>query len=91
MVVHLRLMAEAGRHGRMSVRHFKEPFSVMGRGHSNHCEAAFNILPRFRAKSFPLHRLSYITLMNWGLRMSCVAKRDISPYVSLSANVASKT
>ena len=26
MVLHLRLMAEAGRHGRMSARHFKEPF-----------------------------------------------------------------
>ena len=57
--------------------------TVMGRGHSNLCEAAFNILPRFRAKSLALHRLSYITLTNWGLIMSCVEKSDISPYVSL--------
>ena len=32
--------------------------SVMGRGHSNLCEAAFNVLPRFRAKNLALHRLS---------------------------------
>ena len=57
--------------------------TVMGRGHSNLCEAAFNILPRFHAKSLALHRLSYITLTNWGLIMSCVEKSDISPYVSL--------
>ena len=30
---------------------------TMGRGHSNLCEAAFNILPRFRAKSLAVHHL----------------------------------
>lgn len=60
----------------------------MGRGHSNLCEAAFSILPRFRAKNLALHRLSlhrlsYITLTNWGLIMSCVDSTDDSPYVSL--------
>ena len=53
----------------------------MGRGHSNLCEAAFNVLPRYRAKSLAIHRLSYITLSNWGLIMSC--SPDPSPYVSL--------
>ena len=52
--------------------------TVMGRRHSNLCEAAYNILLRFHAKG-----LSYITLTNWGLIMSCVDKSDISPYVSL--------
>ena len=56
---------------------------VMGRGHSNLCEAAFSILPRFRAKNLALHRLSYITLTNWGLIMSCVDSTDDSPFVSL--------
>ena len=54
---------------------------IMGRGHSNLCEAAFNVLPRFRSKSLAIHRLSYITLSNWGLIMSC--SPDTSPYVSL--------
>ena len=54
---------------------------IMGRGHSNLCEAAFNVLPRYRAKSLAIHRLSYITLSNWGLIMSC--SPDPSPYVSL--------
>jgi len=54
----------------------------MGRGHSNLCEAAFNYLPRFCAKSLAQHRLSYIIVTNWGL-MSCVDKSDITPYVSL--------
>ena len=54
---------------------------IMGRGHSNLCEAAFNVLPRFRSKSLAIHCLSYITLSNWGLIMSC--SPDTSPYVSL--------
>ena len=53
----------------------------MGRGHSNLCEAAFNVLPRFRAKSLAIHRLSYITLTNWGLITSC--SPEVSPYTSL--------
>ena len=34
--------------------------SIMSRGHSNLYEAAFNVLPRYRAKSLAIHRLSYI-------------------------------
>ena len=45
----------------------------LGRGHSNLCEAAFSVLPTFRSKDQPLHRLSYITLTNWGLIMSCMS------------------
>ena len=30
-------------------------YTVMGRGHSNLCEAAFNILPHFRSKILALH------------------------------------
>ena len=56
---------------------------IMGKGHSNLCEAAFSILPRFRAKNLAPHRLSYITLTNWGVIMSCVDSTDTSPYVSL--------
>ena len=56
---------------------------IMGKGHSNLCEAAFSILPRFCAKNHALHRLSYITLTNWGVIMSCVDSTDTSPYVSL--------
>ena len=48
----------------------------MGRRHSNLCEAAFSILPQFRAKNLALHRLSYITLTNWRLIMSCVDSTD---------------
>ena len=54
---------------------------IMGRGHSNLYEAAFNVLPRYQAKSFAIHRLSYITLSNWGLIMSCSS--NPSSYVSL--------
>ena len=35
----------------------------MGRGHSNLCEAAFNVLPHYRSKNMALHRLSYMTLI----------------------------
>ena len=55
--------------------------AIKGRGHSNLCEAAFTVLPRYRAKSLAIHHLSYITLSNWGLIMSC--SPDPSPYVSL--------
>ena len=53
--------------------------SVMGHGQSNLCEAAFNVLPRFLAKNFALHRLSYIALTNWGLIMSCGDTDNVSP------------
>ncbi|XP_048585672.1 uncharacterized protein LOC125568208 [Nematostella vectensis] len=39
----------------------------MGRGHSNQCEAHFNVLPHFRAKDQSLNRLHYITSTNCGL------------------------
>lgn len=61
----------------------------MGRGHSNLCEAAFNVLPHYRAKSVTLHRLSYMTLTNWGLIMSCLSfligkfGADFNPYVHI--------
>ena len=44
----------------------------LGEGHSHLCEAAFNVLPRFHAKTLVLHRLTYMTLTNWGLVISCL-------------------
>lgn len=56
----------------------------LGKGHLNLCEAAFNVLPRFRAKKLVLHRLTYMTLTNWGLIICClVYGSDYSPYVEL--------
>ena len=61
----------------------------LGKGHSNLCEAAFSVLPRFRAKNLALHRLTYMTLTNWGLIISCLSflqevyGSDYSPYVDL--------
>ena len=60
----------------------------LGKGHSNLCEAAFSVLPRFRAKHLALHWLTYMTLTSWGL-ISCLSflqevyGSDYSPYVDL--------
>ncbi len=56
---------------------------TMGRGHSNLCEAAFSVLPLYRAKKLALNRLSYITLTNSGLIISCANYLDESPHISL--------
>lgn len=56
-------------------------YPVMGWRHSNVCEATFNVILRFCAKSFVTHYLLYITLYNWGLIKIC--SPDPSPYVSL--------
>ena len=60
----------------------------LGKGHSNLCEAAFSVLSRFRANHLALHRLTYMTLTNWGL-ISCLSflqevyESDYSPYFDL--------
>ena len=61
----------------------------LGKGHPNLCESAFSVLPRFCAKHLALHRLAYMTLINWELIISCltflqkVYRSDYSPYVAL--------
>ena len=63
--------------------------SELGKGHSNLCESGFSVLPKYRAKNLALHRLTYMTLTNWGLIMSCQSfmqqKKvpEYSPYVEL--------
>lgn len=61
----------------------------MGRGHSNLCEAAFTVLPYYRSKNLALHRLTYMTLTNLGLIMSCLSflittyGADFNPYIKV--------
>ena len=61
----------------------------MGRAHSNLCEAAFTVLPHYRSKNLALHRLTYMTLTNWGLIMSCLSflittyGADFNPYIKV--------
>jgi hypothetical protein len=61
----------------------------MCRGQSNLCEAAFIVLPHYRSKNLALHRLTYMTLTNWGLVMSCLSflittyGADFNPYIKV--------
>ena len=42
----------------------------LGRGHSNACEATFNVFPKFRPKDIALHRLHYQASTNLALLQS---------------------
>ena len=63
--------------------------SELGKGHSNLCESAFSILPKYRAKNLVLHRLTYMSLTNRGLLISCQSFMEekygpeYSPYIEL--------